>query len=244
MTYKVELNADLGESWYDHRVGADAAIMPLLDACNIACGFHGGDSLTQLRTVELAAYHGVAIGAHPSFPDRRNFGREAMQIDPERLYTLLLYQVAGLQGIVRSAKRHITHLKPHGALYHYADGDPDTARSIVRLMGLLDIPILYGPPGGELEAAAGQGGHEFYAEGFVDRRYEPTLHLRSRQLPDAFLVEPAEAARQALRIASEGSVEASDGKLYELKVRTLCLHGDHAGALERARAVHAALNPS
>ncbi|WP_116127449.1 5-oxoprolinase subunit PxpA [Lewinella sp. IMCC34183] len=238
----IELNADLGESWYDRRIGDDAALMPFLDACNIACGFHGGDALTQVVTIRLALDHGVAIGAHPSFPDRKHFGRRTPELPPDRLYALLLYQVSALQGMTRAAGGQLHHLKPHGALYHFADGDPVAAAAVVRVMRELDIAILYGPPGGRLEEAARTSGRTFYAEGFADRRYEPSLHLRSRQLPGASLDDPQEAADQARQLATTGTVTASDGQSYPLELRTLCLHGDHPGAVARARAVRAALH--
>ncbi len=236
------LNADLGESWYTTQVGDDAALMPYLDTCNLACGFHGGDALTLQRTIAQALHHGVTIGAHPSFPDRKNFGRAVMHLDPNRLYALILYQVGGLTALVRAeAGTPLHHLKPHGALYHFANETPGAAAAIVRVMTCLDIPILFGPPTGELRQAATRGGIAFWAEGFVDRVYEPSLHLRSRQLPEASIDEPAAAAEQARRLLTENIVVASDGRAYPLLVDTLCIHGDHPGAVDRARAVRAVL---
>ncbi|THH41119.1 5-oxoprolinase subunit PxpA [Neolewinella litorea] len=238
----MELNADLGESWYDHRVGDDAALMPYLDACNLACGFHGGDALTMVQTIDLALNHGVRIGAHPSFPDRKHFGRRTLHLPVAQLRALLLYQVSALDGMVRAAGSKLHHLKPHGALYHFADGDRASAAAIVEVMKLLDIPTLYGPPGGELQRAAEQAGRTFYAEGFVDRVYEPSLHLRSRQLENASIDDPKRAAEQARKLAREGKVTASDGRDYPLRVQTLCIHGDHTGAVDRAMAVRRELD--
>ena len=242
MAYRVELNADLGESWYSNVVGQDEELMPYLDACNVACGLHGGDALTIQRTLELAARHGVAVGAHPSFPDRAGFGRRVVDMSDERLYALLLYQVSALSGMAQAAGLYLAHLKPHGALYHFTDRQPAAAASVVRVMEKLSIPILYGPPGGALEAAARKADLEFYAEGFADRVYEPTLHLRPRQKEDATIDDPGAAAEQARMLALEGRVVASDGNRYPLQVRTLCLHGDHPGAVDRARAVRATLD--
>lgn len=238
----MELNADLGESWYDRRIGNDAELMPYLDACNVACGFHGGDALTMRQTVALALDHGVKIGAHPSFPDRRHFGRRILHLPVDQLTALLLYQVGALSAMARAAGTTLHHLKLHGALYHYADEQPPVAAAVVEVMGMLDIGILYGPPSGALEAACRPADVTFLAEGFVDRVYEPTLHLRSRQKENASIADPAGAAEQARQLMQEGKVTASDGRQYCLRVRTLCIHGDHPGAVARARAVREVLD--
>lgn len=238
--YPMLLNADLGESWYDHQVGDDNALMPHLDLCNVACGFHGGDALTMYRTIELAERHGVAIGAHPSFPDRKHFGRRTMKLE-ERLFTLLLYQVSALAGMVRTVSgRGLHHLKPHGALYHYANQHPQAARSTVRVMVELGIPTLIGPPRGTLREAAIVENSTYLAEGFVDRVYEPSLHLRSRRMEGACIDTVAGAVAQT-ELLVDGRVRAADGRLYPLRVDTLCIHGDHAGVAERAAAVRSIL---
>jgi UPF0271 protein len=236
------LNADLGESWYDRRVGNDEALMPNLDLCNLACGFHGGDALTIYRTIELAHHHGVSIGAHPSFPDRKNFGRQRMTLDADSLYALLLYQVSALQGMAMSITgNQLNHLKPHGALYHFANDNTEAAEVIVRVTQQLEIPYLIGPPAGALREAADHNKLDYLAEGFADRAYQPSLHLRPRTYDDACLEEIEQAVAQT-KLLTEGKVRAVDGNLYALKVDTLCLHGDHARAAERARAVQAVLN--
>ena len=238
------LNADLGESWYDRRVGDDAALMPYLDLCNVACGFHGGDALTMQRAIALAEKHGVRIGAHPSFPDRVNFGRRVMELDPQRLEAIILYQVSALQGMVMAlTKQEIYHLKPHGALYHYANQHAAAAWSIAEVMIKLGIPHLVGPPDGELRKAATAAGLEYLAEGFADRRYLPSLHLRPRSEEGACMVEVAEAVEQA-RMLAAGQVRTTDGATYPLVIDTLCLHGDHAGVEQRAQAIRAVLGPT
>ncbi|MEM6771928.1 MAG: 5-oxoprolinase subunit PxpA [Bacteroidota bacterium] len=245
----LNLNADLGESWYDRRVGNDTELMPLLDSCNIACGFHGGDALTMQRTIELALRHNVAIGAHPSFPDRKNFGRQRMELPLAQLKAMLLYQVSALQGMVRASGAELHHIKPHGALYHYLNEYPLGAEALVEVALALGVPRVYGPPEGALRGAVAgamddtkQGaGLVFWAEGFADRAYEPDLKLRSRSLPGATIDDPKAAAEQVRLLAMEQVVVATDGKRYPLAVDTVCIHGDHAGALSRARAVRAVL---
>ena len=253
----MDLNADLGESWYGKRVGNDEALMPLLDSCNVACGFHGGDALTMHETVELAIRHGVNIGAHPSFPDRKNFGRRRMNISLPALSAQLIYQIGALQTMVRLRGTALHHVKPHGALYHYLNGEQAAAEMFVGVVKSLGIPLIYGPPEGCLRGAAAGAEIGFWSEGFADRRYEvwrmdfsspfpasqsPTLHLRSRQYDDATLGEPVAAAEQVRKMVAEGKVTATDGQDYALAVSTICIHGDHPGAIARARAVRAVLD--
>lgn len=285
------LNADIGESWKDRIVGNDAALMPLLDACNIACGFHAGDALTMQRTIDLALQHGVRIGAHPSFPDRKHFGRQRMNLPLDELEALLLYQVGALDGMVRAAGGTVKHIKPHGALYHYTDEVPEAAQVMVRVARKLKIGAVFGPPGGALMGAVAGAGLKFKSEGFADRRYgivtaeheslalparhaterarrastpehsahPPALLLRKgagredqptpralkilpRSHPAAIICSPAEAAAQVRRLLTCQEVVAADGTVYPLKVQTVCVHGDHDGAVGRAAAVRAVLD--
>lgn len=237
----MNLNADLGESWYDQQVGNDGELMPLLDSCNVACGFHGGDAYTMLKTIELALEYNVQIGAHPGFADRKNFGRKILEVDDEVLYAQVLYQVSALKGMVESYGAELHHLKPHGALYHYANEFPGAAQTIAIVAATLEIPIIYGPPSGYLREFTEAEGLEFWAEGFADRAYEPNLTLRSRKLDGAVLTD-IDAARTQVQGLTEGKVTATDGKTYPLAVQTICIHGDHDGAVERARAVRKVLN--
>jgi UPF0271 protein len=237
----MNLNADLGESWYNNSIGNDHELMPLLDSCNIACGFHGGDAYTILKTIELAQENGVAIGAHPSFADRKHFGRKRIEVEDEILYAQILYQVSALKGMAESIGETLHHLKPHGALYHYANEHPATAQAVAIVAAELDIPIIYGPPKGYLRDFAEEEGLQFWAEGFADRAYEPTLHLRSRTQSGAIL-ENNEAAHTQVQSLLKGQVVATDGKTYPLVVQTICIHGDHEGSAERAKLIRRALN--
>ncbi|OAV44886.1 5-oxoprolinase subunit PxpA [Lewinella sp. 4G2] len=237
------LNADLGESWYQHSVGNDAVLMPFLDSCNVACGFHGGDALTMRKTIELALKDGVQIGAHPSYPDRKHFGRRKLAVDLPTLSALLDYQVAALAGMTLVMGGQLKHIKPHGALYHEAafGEDDGVAQCIVATavnFGGLDV---YGPEGSHLEDAAKAAGLSFIAEGFVDRRYARFNHLVPRSEPNAVLHSTEECVAQALDLA-RGQVQLPDGNNGRVNVQTLCLHGDHDGAAERAAAIRRALD--
>lgn len=232
----MELNADVGESWYDDRVGDDASLLRFLDACNIACGMHGGDALTMQRTIDLALEHGVAIGAHPGYPDRRNFGRRAMELEPARLEALLSYQIGALAAMVARSGGRLHHVKPHGALYHRANADPTVADLVARVTADLDVPMLYGPPLGQLRRAAAARDRLFYAEGFADRRYADDLSLLPRTSVGACLEEVTEVIEQVAGFG-RGEVRTADGQFRKVEIDTLCIHGDHPGAVERAKAV-------
>ncbi|WP_116108240.1 5-oxoprolinase subunit PxpA [Lewinella sp. IMCC34191] len=238
----MELNADLGESWYDRIIGDDRGLMPYLDACNIACGFHGGDALTIQHTIDLALENGVTIGAHPSFPDRQNFGRKYLDLGVDRLRASILYQVAALQGMVFAAGGKLRHLKAHGALYHFTNRDATAAKTLVGVMTDFDIPVLFGPPAGELRKAANAKGILFYAEGFADRRYDSNLQLVSRNSPESSIASIDEAVEQVSMMRNEGVVRSVQGSVYPIEVDTICLHGDHAGAVEKAMAIRALLD--
>lgn len=238
----IDLNCDMGESWYGHKVGNDLAILPYISSCNLACGFHGGDALSMTNTIMAALDHDVAIGAHPSFPDRKNFGRVKMNIPAEQMRALLRYQIAALQGMVESLGGKVRHLKPHGGLYHAASSDKALAQILAELTCDFGIPLLFGPPRGFLRQAADQLGLQFAAEGFADRAYESDLGLRSRRLAGAILHGQA-AVDQAVSIAQKREVTDINGYTHKLEVETICIHGDHNGSEHLAREINRLINP-
>ena len=242
MAARIDLNADVGESLGPWPMGADAALIAIVTSVNVACGFHAGDPLTMRRTVRLALDAGVAIGAHPGYPDLVGFGRRDMALAADDLEAAVLYQVAALAGIVHAEGGRLAHVKPHGALYNRAAIDPATAEPIARAVARLDPDLrLVGPPGSALTAAGIAAGLVCLSEGFADRAYEADGSLRSRRLPGALLADPALAAVQAVRIAIEGKTTAIDGTTIELAAATLCIHGDTPGAAAIAAAVRQAL---
>ncbi|MEO0625526.1 MAG: 5-oxoprolinase subunit PxpA [Bacteroidota bacterium] len=232
----IDLNCDMGESWYNKKVGNDQAIMPHISSCNLACGFHGGDALSMQQTIKWALEEGVSIGAHPSYPDRKNFGRVKMDLSIDHMRALMTYQISALKGMVESMGGQVRHLKPHGVLYHTANVNLDLAQVMVETAYQFHIPILFGPPSGFLRQAAERIGLHFASEGFADRVYESDLRLRSRQLPDALLHGQA-AIDQAVSLARQQEVSDANGQTHSLSIDTICLHGDHPGAALLAKRI-------
>lgn len=228
----IDLNADLGEGM------DDAAIMPLLTSANIACGMHAGDPETMEKTVELALEHGIRIGAHPGYADRENFGRKPAALSPRAVESLVLYQIAALDGFVRSRHSKLSHVKPHGALYNQAAEDPSLARAIAQAIGRLDPKlVLVGLAGSRLIDAGREAGLPVAEEAFADRRYLPTGRLSPRTRLGSVLEDPQEAAAQAALIATQAAVIAEGGSRISVRADTLCLHGDTPGARSIALAI-------
>jgi UPF0271 protein len=218
----LDLNCDLGEG-----AGADAELLPLVTSANVACGFHAGDAVNALATIRAAARLGVRVGAHPSFPDRANFGRTEMQRSEDDIFADCVYQIGALAALAQAARVTLSHVKPHGALYNLACRDDAYARPVVAAAEEFGLP-LFGLPGSRLEALSA-GRVPFVAEGFADRRYRPDGSLVPRSQPDAFVHDADEAVRQV------------EWLVRQRGVRTVCLHGDGPRALELARALRVRL---
>ncbi len=233
----IDLNADMGEFANNAVRALEAALMPLLTSCSIACGGHAGDAEAMRITALLAKTHGVRVGAHPSYPDREGFGRRSINIDADELQDALRTQVDTLKTVLAPEGLRLTHIKPHGALYNDAAQDANLARLIA---SLVTNATLVGPPGSALELAALEAGLSFAREGFVDRRYLPSGALTPRSEPDAIIADIGARASQALNIATGAPVTTIDGELI-LMADTLCIHSDSPGALETAKAVRARL---
>lgn len=234
---QIDLNSDLGEG-----SGADALVMPLVTSVNIACGAHAGDEATMDATVRLALAHRVAIGAHPGYRDRENFGRLPLDIPAEALRVDVRTQIEALRIVAERAGARVTHVKAHGALYNQGERDDAVAGTIARAVAEVDPQlVLVAPPGSAMARAAEHAGLRLAREGFIDRAYEADGTLRSRRLPGALITDPAAAAAQALSFAIDGGVIAQGGRFLPLEVDTLCVHGDTPGAASILRAVRAAL---
>ncbi len=238
----VDLNADMGEGFGAYRKGDDAGLMGTVTSANIACGFHAGDPHVMHRTVELCAEHGVAAGAHPGYADLLGFGRRPVEAAPDEVYDWVLYQVGALDAFLRARGLRLQHVKPHGALYNRAAGDPDLARAVARAVRDYDPDlILLGLAGSELERAARQLGVRVAREAFLDRAYRPDATLVPRSVPGAVLTDPEDVATRAVRMVTRGTVDTIDGGEIEVQAESFCVHGDSPGAVELARAVRSAL---
>src|SRR6185436_2613461 len=232
---RVDLNADVGESFGAHLIGCDAGLMKAITSANIAAGFHGGDPSVLRETVRLAKEHRVAVGAHPGFDDLAGFGRREMRLTAREAEDLVLYQIAAVAGVAAAEGVRLRHVKPHGALYNMAARDSVLASAIARAAAAVDPSlILYGLPNSELLKAARSAGLRTAAEGFADRAYEPDGALMSRRKPGALLLDPEIVVARALRLVREHAVAASDGTPLTLHIDTLCVHGDTPGADELA----------
>ncbi|WP_439684063.1 5-oxoprolinase subunit PxpA [Cupriavidus oxalaticus] len=230
---QIDLNADLGEG-----CGNDEALLALISSANIACGWHAGDAATMVQTVKWALEHGVAIGAHPSYPDRENFGRTEMQRDPEAVYADMLYQIGALEAIVRAQGGELHHVKPHGALYNQAVRDPALARAIVRAVRDFDADLVFfGLAGSQMIDIAREAGLRVKQEVFADRGYNPDGTLVRRGTPGALHEDEEVALNQTLTMVREKRVRAIDGTWVPIQAETVCLHGDGAHALAFARRI-------
>jgi UPF0271 protein len=236
----IDLNSDVGEGFGPYTMGQDEEIFPFITSANIACGFHAGDPTQIRKTLDLAAKHGVAVGAHPGYPDRLHFGRVALPYPAEELVDMILYQVGALQLLAERAGIKLQHIKLHGALYHKAAEDRRLAEMFLdAVVRLRHTPIVVGPPDSVLNTEAEDRGLDYAEEGFADRIYgdEGKLIPRSSKQPST-ICDPAMAAEQAIQLVRERKVQTVSGKKIEMKVRTICIHGDTPGAPKIARAVY------
>lgn len=233
---KIDLNADLGEG-----SGSDQQLLQLVTSANIACGFHAGDAQTMLQSVRWALESGIAIGAHPSFPDRENFGRTAMQLPPETVYAQVVYQIGALKAIVESEGGKLVHVKPHGMLYNQAAVDSQLADAIARAVQAVDPSlILVGLANSELIGAAERLGLVARQEVFADRGYQADGTLVPRSQPGAMIESEQQAIEQTLNMVQHGKVLSISGEEVTVRADSVCLHGDGAHALAFARRLRAA----
>ena len=239
MALKVDLNADMGESFGRWTLGDDAALMPHLTSANIATGFHGGDPHVMRRTVALALEHGVGIGAHVALPDLLGFGRRRMAVSAAELRDYVLYQAGAMAAFAEGAGGRLQHVKPHGALYTMAQGDPELAQGVADAIAELGGGVLLLLAGKTVAEAARAAGVPFVPEGYVDLDYAGDGSLvieRVKQVRD-----PETMAAKAVRLVTEGKVKTLDGSDLELEARSICVHGDAPNAPDIAGAIRRAL---
>jgi len=224
----IDLNCDLGEGVLFEGEPVESTIMPYITSANIACGFHAGDSLTMLRTVELALKYGVGIGAHPGYDDSAGFGRRSMNISSEELRAIILYQTGAIKTITESRGGRLQHVKLHGALYNKAAADALTSEVFIRTILEVDPSlIVLGPPDSEIFRMASKYNMPFAAEAFADRVYDDNGLLVSRTLPQAVIEDIEIMTSRVIRIVKSSSVESVTGKSLNLRADTICVHGDN-----------------
>jgi UPF0271 protein len=241
----IDINSDVGERPEALADGSEEALIKLVSSASIACGGHAGDDESMERVIRLAMKHGVRIGAHPSFPDRKNFGRTEMTLPADEVRKFVAEQVGVLAAVARRCGARLSHAKPHGALYNMAVRDKTLSRAIASGVGDVDNSLsLFGLAGSQMLKVWDEEGFKTAGEAFADRVYEPNGTLRSRKFSDAIITTPELAAKQALSIARDGYVIAADGSRLSLEAQTICIHSDTPNAVEIARAVRRALEES
>jgi UPF0271 protein len=224
---RIDLNADVGESFGVYALGQDEALVANVTSVNVACGFHAGDPSVMRRTVRLAVASGAAIGAHPGFPDLQGFGRREVTMAPSEVEDLVLYQIAALAGVAAAEGGRLSHVKPHGALYNMAARDPALAAAVVAAVAALDPALrIVAPPASALSAAAAGRGLATAAEAFADRAYRPDGSLVPRTEAGAVGHDAGAVSARALRLVEAGEVVAIDGSVLALRPDTICVHGD------------------
>lgn len=238
----VDLNCDMGESSKGHTVGDDEGVMPYISSANIACGLHGGDPDVMAATILLAKQSGVAIGAHPSFNDKLNFGRKEMELDASEIFKLVYEQVATLRTAADSLDARVTHLKPHGALYNMAAKRLDYAEAIIQALKAIDPSlVLFGLSGSLIISVAAAAGIRTCAEVFADRSYQENGSLTPRNMPGAMITDVHEAVEQAVEMVLHGRVRTLQGNWITMKADTICIHGDTPGAAAYAEKIREGL---
>jgi UPF0271 protein len=245
----IDLNSDLGESFGAWTMGMDLEVMGRISSSNVACGWHAGDAEVMVKTVRAAKTKGVAVGAHPGYPDLLGFGRRGLACTADELYAYTLYQVGALKSICESEGLELQHVKPHGAMYNQAAKDLKLAKAIVKAVesagragkGNRREIILLGLANSAFETACAELGVPFASEAFADRGYMADGSLVPRGQPGAFIHDPKEAAARMVKLVKQGTLETPDGQELRLKVHSICLHGDSPEAVKMAETVRAAM---
>ncbi|MEU5889635.1 5-oxoprolinase subunit PxpA [Streptomyces sp. NPDC047461] len=241
----IDLNADLGEGFGRWRLTDDEQLLSVVTSANVACGFHAGDAATMRRVCEQAAERGVRVGAQVSYRDLAGFGRRPMDVPPDELAAEVAYQIGALEVFARAAGTRVSYVKPHGALYNRVVHDDQQAGAVVDGVLLADatLPVL-GLPGSRLLELAAKAGLPAVTEAFADRAYTDGGTLVPRGEEGAIVTDPDTVAERSVGLARDGAVTAHSGTRIEVRARSLCLHGDTAGAVELARRVRERLTAS
>jgi len=242
---KIDLNSDVGESFGNYKLGMDEDIIPLISSANIACGFHAGDPSVMRRCIAIARESGVAIGAHPGYPDLIGFGRRSMDVSLEEIRDYVTYQVGAIQAFAVAQDMKLQHVKPHGALYTMAVQNPEiwdaVAEAIAELDKRLILFVLAGSNRSDLDAIGAKHGIRIGFEFFGDRAYNRDGSLVSRKEPGAVVHDHGMVAEKALKMVQDGKVVCRDGSEIDMAADTICVHGDNPSALALVKSIRQAL---
>ena len=243
MRLKIDINCDLGESYGHFQVGQDADIMPHITSANVACGFHAGNPSTMALTVKLAKRFGVAVGAHPGFPDLVGFGRREMKLKPEEIGSDVMYQIGAIQAFATASHIRLQHVKLHGALYNMAAREASLSEMALEAVKCVDPElIIFAPSKSMMARVASEMGFRVALEAFADRAYNADGTLVSRGKPNAVIENPKLVVERVVKMVKEGAVRSIDGKTVDLgDAHTICIHGDTLGATHLAKALKSKL---
>jgi len=245
MSYKINLNADIGEGFGAYDIGNDADLMTVIRSASVACGFHAGDANTMHSLAMLARQNGVSLGVHPGFNDLWGFGRRKIEMDSKDLELMVAYQIGALQAMARYAGLPVTHLKPHGALNNMAAVREDYALAIGRAIQTVDDKIIYvALAGSQMERAARKLNLRLAREGFADRHYEDDGNLSPRSIPGTVFKDPEKALNQCLSMVKDRCLTSRQGNVIKVEVESICVHGDEPTAVDLARHVRRGLEAS
>jgi UPF0271 protein len=237
---RVDINSDMGESFGAYTIGHDRGLMKSITSANVAAGFHAGDPSVLRDTIRLARENGVAVGAHPGFPDLVGFGRRELNVTPREAEDFVLYQIAAVAGVAEAEGVRMQHVKPHGALFNMAVRNAELSAAIARAVAAFDKTlILFGLPGSKILEAGRAAGLRVAAEVFADRAYEPDGSLASRRKPGSVIHDPDAVVARAVRMVKDRTVVAIDGSVVPLEADTICVHGDTPGSDDLAARIRA-----
>ena len=235
---EININCDLGEKSKHHSNKHDPDLLEIVNSANIACGFHAGDEETMNQVVKISKKNGVSIGAHPSFNDPENFGRERMNLSSNEIKKLLIDQYEILQSIASNHGDKVTHIKPHGALNNMACEDLELSAIIAKVINEIDKDLIYlVPTGSKMEEAAKKLNMKIACEIFADRNYEDDGNLVSRKKSHALITDPEEAKKHVLKMVKTQAINCHSGKQIPCEIDSICIHGDNMSSLETAKSI-------
>ena len=235
---EININCDLGEKSKHHSNENDPALLEIVNSANVACGYHAGDEDTMREVIKISKNRGVSIGAHPSFNDPDNFGRERINLSENEIRKLIIDQYEILQKIAQENNESVTHMKPHGALNNMACEDIELATILAKVIYEIDRDLIYlVPTGSKMEIAAKKINMKIACEIFADRNYEDDGNLVSRKKPHALIIDPEQAKKHVLNMVKNQAINCHSGKQIPCEIDSVCIHGDNANSLSTAKSI-------